>query len=99
MAEFFAFNLKCPAGIRHAVIMADYDARPVWEKLQKPMLVIHGVEDRVVAPICGIEASELAENGDLILYENCGHAPFIEFPERFNSDLSQFTIFVTGAAA
>lgn len=96
---FVAFNNKCPAHVRRALFQADFDIQPIWKSLNVPLLVIHGVEDAVVAPICGIEASEIAPNGDLLLYENCGHNAFIEAPERFNADLSLFTQSAIGAAA
>jgi non-heme chloroperoxidase len=95
---FVAFNDACPALVRRALFRADYDIRPVWQGFSKPFLSIHGVEDRVVLPICGIEAADLAPNSDLRLYEECGHAPFIEFPDRFNADLTQFTETTIGAA-
>jgi non-heme chloroperoxidase len=98
-AEFVAFNEQCPAHVRRALFRADFDVRPVWQSLKRPLLSIHGAEDRVVLPICGIEASELAPNGDLWLYENCGHAPFIEHPDRFNADLAHFAQTAIGAAA
>ena len=28
--------------------------------------------------------------GDLRIYENCGHLPYLEYPDRFNSDLRAF---------
>ena len=96
---FLSFNMQCPANVRKAMFAADYDVRPVWRALGKPLLSIHGVEDRVIPPICGIEASEIAENGDLHLYEDCGHAPFIEYPDRFNTDLAKFIETAIGAAA
>ena len=98
-AAFVAFNMQCPAHVRRALFQATYDAQPVWKALEKPLLSIHGVEDSVVQPICGIEAAEMAPNGDLKLYEDCGHSPFIEFPDRFNADLEEFANQTIGAAA
>jgi pimeloyl-ACP methyl ester carboxylesterase len=28
--------------------------------------------------------------GRLLIYENCGHLPYLEYPGRFNSDLKGF---------
>jgi non-heme chloroperoxidase len=91
-------NMRVTALVRRALFSASWDFRPVFQALKKPLLAIHGVEDEVVTPMCGITASELAQNGDLALYENTGHAPFLEQPERFNADLTEFATTAFGAA-
>jgi len=96
---FVAVNMACTATVRRALFKADVDLRPVYEKLTKPALVIHGVEDAVVAPLTGITASETIPGADLILYENTGHMPFLEQPDRFNQDLIDFANLTFGAAA
>lgn len=92
-------NMTVTALVRRAMFATDLDFRPTYANLNKPMLVIHGVEDAVVAPLTGITASELVPDGDLILYEDTGHAPFLEMPDRFNADLSLFTQTAIGVAA
>ncbi|NOX74397.1 MAG: alpha/beta hydrolase [Alphaproteobacteria bacterium] len=96
--KLVASNMQCPAHVRRSLFAYSWDVQPVYKKLSKPALVIHGVEDRVVAPLVGITASELIPNADLALYESTGHAPFLEQPERFNTDLSQFATLAFGAA-
>jgi len=92
-------NMRVTPLVRRAMFAANWDFQPVFANLNKPLLAIHGVEDAVVAPLCGITASELAPNGDLRLYEDTGHAPFLEAPERFNADLTLFATTAFGAAA
>jgi non-heme chloroperoxidase len=97
-AEIIAANMRVTALVRRAIFAANWDFRPVYAALTKPLLAIHGVEDTVVAALCGITVSELAPKGDLRLYENTGHSPFVEQPERFNQDLTDFATLTFGAA-
>jgi non-heme chloroperoxidase len=99
LETLIAQNMQVTALVRRALFAADWDFQPVFEKITKPALVIHGVEDNVVAPLTGITASELIPNCDLALYENTGHAPFLEQSERFNTDLTNFATRAFGAAA
>jgi len=96
--DLVASNMQCPANVRRALFAANWDFQPVYEKFSKPALVIHGVEDQVVEPLVGITISELIDGSDLVLYENAGHAAFLEQPERFNTDLSSFATTAFGAA-
>ncbi|RYG34569.1 MAG: alpha/beta hydrolase [Burkholderiales bacterium] len=61
-------------------------------ELRLPILMVAGCED-VRAPI------ELQEqyvqrfpDARLLKYERCGHFPFLEHPERFNADLTDFAL-------
>lgn len=93
-----AANMRVTALVRRAMFAADWDFRPVYAGFDKPLLAIHGVEDTVVAALCGITVSELAPRGDLRLYENTGHSPFLEQANRFNQDLTNFATLTFGAA-
>lgn len=92
-------NMRVSPLVRRALFASGWDFQPVFENLNKPLLAIHGVEDVVVAPLTGITASEIAPKGDLRLYENAGHAPFLEAPDRFNQDLTEFATTTFGADA
>lgn len=97
-ADIITRNMGVPALVRRALFAASWNFQPVYAALNVPLLAIHGVEDRIVAPLTGITASELAPLGDLRLYEHTGHAPFLESPGRFNADLAEFTETNAGAA-
>ncbi len=96
--DLITANMQCPAHVRRALFAADWDFQSVYGKLAKPGLVIHGDKDAIVEPLTGITASELIAKCDLILYENAGHMPFLEQPDRFNADLSSFATTIFGAA-
>jgi non-heme chloroperoxidase len=98
LETLIAQNMQVTALVRRALFATDWDFQPVFEKLTKPALAIHGVEDLVVEPLTGITASELIPGCDLALYESTGHAPFLEQPERFNTDLTNFATLAFGGA-
>jgi len=85
-------NMLCPAHVRRALFAADWDMRPTYAALTKPGLVIHGTEDRIVAPATGETAAATIPHGTYLPYDGIGHAPFLEAPDRFAKDLAQFTL-------
>ncbi|MGJ8587380.1 MAG: alpha/beta fold hydrolase [Yoonia sp.] len=91
-AELVGANMLCPAHVRRALFRADVDLRPVFGKMTCPGLVIHGTQDDVVTPATGQVAARCMAHGQYLPYEGIGHAPFLEAPDRFAEDLSQFTM-------
>lgn len=89
-AELVGLNMLCPALARRALFAADLDLRPTYAAMTCPGLVIHGLSDQVVAPQTGRAAASLMPKGRFIGYEGIGHAPFLESPDRFASDLAEF---------
>lgn len=60
-------------------------------KTRVPMLLIYGARDALVQAKPSVaRATELNSRIQSKLYADSGHAPFIEEPERFNRDLSDF---------
>ncbi|MFW5905018.1 MAG: alpha/beta fold hydrolase, partial [bacterium] len=63
-----------------------------WQHIDSKALVIGGADDPLSADFAA-EARNVAEelqNAQLILYDDVGHAPAFEIPERFHSDLIEF---------
>ena len=56
-------------------------------RAEVPVTVIAGTADRLVTHSAGRSLAALAPHGRLISYQGAGHAPFLQFPERFNRDL------------
>lgn len=52
-------------------------------KIGAPTLVVHGREDRVVPPECGLLIANSVPNADLHLFGRCGHWVQSEQPRRF----------------
>lgn len=59
-------------------------------KISVPTLVVHGREDRVVPPECGLLIANTVPNADLHLFGNCGHWVQTEQAGRFVSLVRAF---------
>ncbi|QBJ16594.1 alpha/beta hydrolase (plasmid) [Agrobacterium sp. 33MFTa1.1] len=66
-------------------------AKEGLEKAKKPVLLIYGGRDNLVRPQPSIERAK-SFNGAIKseIYDNSGHAPFLEEASRFNKDLAKF---------
>jgi non-heme chloroperoxidase len=61
-------------------------------KTTVPVLVSHGTKDLIVNYEGATRILDILPNGTLSKYENIGHAPFMEDPERFNRELTEFVL-------
>lgn len=60
------------------------------ENIQAPTLVVHGREDKVVPPECGLLLVNSIPNADLYLFGQCGHWVQSEQTEKFVSIVRSF---------
>jgi len=61
-------------------------------KIEKPTLLIWGLNDTITPPIVGYEFNRLIKNSKLRFIDECCHAPMMEQPEKFNELLEAFLI-------
>lgn len=68
-----------PQGVARqlAAVIAAKDRRPLLRQVKIPSLVIHGDEDILVKPACGVDTAEHLADAELMLLEGMGH----DFPE------------------
>jgi pimeloyl-ACP methyl ester carboxylesterase len=59
-------------------------------KIEVPTLLVWGLNDTITPPIVAYEFNKLIPNSILRFIDNCGHAPMMEHPEKFNKLLSAF---------
>ena len=59
-------------------------------KIKVPVCLIWGKNDRITPPDVAIEFNELLPDSELYWVDECGHAPMMEQPEKFNVYLKQF---------
>ena len=59
------------------------------ERLTVPVLLAHGLDDRIVLPSMSEHNARLIPHARS-WYEQVGHSPFLEVPDRFNADLRAF---------
>ena len=62
----------------------------LWPSLERPMLLVHGSDDRVIPLANSLELHAANPAVDLFVMEGCGHAPQLRDPVRFNLVLRAF---------
>ena len=97
LAFMAAFNMLVPPHVRAACRMRSEDYRPVWQPLVKPVMLLWGAQERLALPPMIAEARAVLPRAQTICYDDCGHAPFWEYPDRFNRDLAEFADSCTAA--
>ena len=78
-----AFSAVLRAGLR-------YDARPHAPKVKCPTLILWGRHDRLLPLSMGEQLHRLIENSDFEVWDDAGHCPMIEQPQRFNELVAAF---------
>jgi non-heme chloroperoxidase len=77
--------------MQRAVPSMTVDASGGLSRAEVPVWLLYGAQDALVNPAVAIaRAKALNPRIRSTLYENVGHAPFIEAPARFNRDLAGF---------
>jgi pimeloyl-ACP methyl ester carboxylesterase len=84
------WNMLVPAEIRSALITRQIDDDGVLAKLSIPVLVTHGLRDRIVLPSMAEHALAVCPTATASWYEGVGHMPFVENAGRFNRELAEF---------
>ncbi|MFQ5945491.1 MAG: alpha/beta fold hydrolase [Anaerolineae bacterium] len=69
------------------------DLRPALESVQTPALVVAGRHDFITNVKMAADVAARLPHADLVIFEESGHFPFIEEPERFRAVVRAF---VTG---
>jgi non-heme chloroperoxidase len=59
-------------------------------QFQVPVLLIQGLQDALVPAAYTRHLALSLPQAQLLEYEQCGHSPFVEQPERFNQDVLRF---------
>jgi non-heme chloroperoxidase len=90
----YGYNLR--AFVRSLSVAQHWiDERPCdnavfLRQIQIPVLLIQGLEDRFVPIASTRHLAFSLPQAQLLEYEQCGHAPFLEQPERFTHDVLRF---------
>jgi pimeloyl-ACP methyl ester carboxylesterase len=63
-----------------------------WKNIATKALVIGGAQDRLVAdyPAAARHVAEELQNAELVIFQNVGHAPAFEIPDRFHAEVIRF---------
>jgi proline-specific peptidase len=68
----------------------NWDMRPELAAIDAPTLVITGSEDFICGPACSADIAAGIAGSKQVLIEDCGHFTFIEQPQRFRDEVTQF---------
>jgi pimeloyl-ACP methyl ester carboxylesterase len=83
-------------GIKDREALKRFDVTSRIGELKVPTLVVWGRQDiRGNQPEAERCASALL-NGRMQIYENCGHLPYLEYPDAFNALMREFLADVQG---
>ncbi|HEY8638859.1 MAG TPA: alpha/beta hydrolase [Solirubrobacteraceae bacterium] len=88
--EMLVRSGRKPAAPAAAAAIADYDFRDRLPDIACPTLIVWGANDRVVPPSSADEFERLIGDTRKVVFEDTGHVPMIERPERFNRLLDDF---------
>ena len=84
------FNMLTRADVRAALMARALEADSELRAFKGPVLVSHGRKDTIVLPATAELVKQLCPQAQLSWYDDAGHGPFIEAPQRFNDELAQF---------
>ena len=84
------YNVIVPSQVRAHLGTREIDSDDVLSSLTVPVLVTQGRKDIVVLPTMAEHILSTCPTATPSWYEEVGHAPFLEDPERFNRELAEF---------
>ena len=85
------WNMVVPPAVRGALISREIDGREALAATDVPVLISHGRRDSIVLPSMADLALAVCRDAEASWYDDVGHLPFWEAPERFNRELAQFS--------
>jgi non-heme chloroperoxidase len=91
--EFYrvvGYTAMVPPGVRKALLSRTIDHDEIYAGLDLPVLIVHGLEDRIILPAMSEHLAALIPNATTSYYQGIGHSPFREAAPRFNDELRIF---------
>jgi non-heme chloroperoxidase len=89
---YLAFNMVMPLWAKLHTQQRLVDTTPSLEAIRVPVLISHGRGDQLVLPAAAEYSHLHCIDAQLSWYDDCGHAPFAENPDRFNCELRALTL-------
>lgn len=85
-----AFNMIVPPEVRAGLLKREIDSDDVLMNMTVPVLVTQGKEDQHCLPAMSEHILEVCPTAKASWYDGVAHMPFLENPQRFNSELAEF---------
>jgi len=93
-------GMAAPAALADGLtLLEQMDLRAALDTLEMPVLVAAGGRDRLVHPDAARALTEALPNGELALFDDAGHAPFLSHPAAFAARAGTFLDAVEAAHA
>ena len=73
-----------------AIALRDLDLRPELSKINIPVAIFHGTQDKLVDYSFAEQQHKGIKNSYIVKFENSGHALFVEEADKFNTELEKF---------
>jgi non-heme chloroperoxidase len=86
-----AWNIVVPARIRANLGARQLDCDDVLRRLEVPLLVTQGRRDSVVLPAMAEHILATCPTAEASWYDDIGHLPHLQEPDRFNRELAELT--------
>ena len=83
-------NSKCLRIISIAKSAQRHNMAKDIAKIDKPTLLVWGLNDTITPPMVAHEFNRLLKNSELHFIDKCGHAPMMEHPQEFNRILAKY---------
>jgi pimeloyl-ACP methyl ester carboxylesterase len=93
--EIFEITTSIPKCLRIVAIAKSAQRHNMAEeivKIEKPTLLVWGLNDTITPPVVAYEFNRLIKNSKLRFIDKCCHAPMMEQPKKFNELLEAFLI-------
>lgn len=81
---------KCMSIVQIAKSAQRHNMAKDIPQINKPTLLIWGLNDTITPPHVGHEFNRLIKNSSLYFIDKCGHAPMMEQSQKFNKILHHF---------
>jgi non-heme chloroperoxidase len=88
--QMVGFGAVTLPATRQGMLMREMDNRAVLEGITIPTLLLHGRNDRVILSAASDYIARYIPHTSRIVYDQCGHAPFLEQVSQFNRDVAAF---------
>jgi pimeloyl-ACP methyl ester carboxylesterase len=88
--EQMASGVPCPGFGPSLRAVISYDARDRLEEIEIPVMIVWGMDDRVIPSVAALSYHRRIPHSRLEIFERTGHVPQMERPRRFNRILEEF---------
>jgi non-heme chloroperoxidase len=91
MTRMLVINGMTPRAVNEGFVQTKTtDLEPVFKAYDGPILLTHGVHDRLVRIAMSERIKAIHPNSRLSLFSESGHSPFYEEPVRYGRELAEF---------